>query len=248
MKKWIHVLAVVAIAGAAILGMTSTATEEDAVDTSEIVLIKSLEKSKDASEKEDVILVDFDYIEEFEPQTLYALEGAELFQGAGYDRKLGNIEAGTPIFCYQKTTNGFFYGSSSQQGGFYIAIDAVSERPDSKQKAPRLALSEQNFYDSEGILFVFSSYGEIDSITITNQQTKQQIILRGMGIYDYESYDFVTKDTGRIHVKKVYREGEVIEQIFDVSGAMEMVGIYDDGSQNESWLEMDGVFIEKEYN
>ena len=224
MKKWIHVLAVVAIVGAAIWGMTSTATEEE--------------------KKEDVILVDFDYIEEFEPQTLYALDGAEIFQGAGFDRRLGSLEAGTPVFCYQKTTNGFYYGSASQQGGFYIAIEAVTEEAQSKGKAPKLAKSMQNFYDSEGILFVFSSFGEIEQITITNQQTNQQVILKGMGIYDYESYEFVTKDTGRIHVKKVYRDGETIEQLFDISGATEMVGIYDDGSQSESWLEIDGVFIE----
>lgn len=247
MKKWIHVLAVVAIVGAAILGMTSTATEH-AVDTNETVLTEAVEKGKGILEQEEVILVDFDYIEEFEPQTLYALEGAELFQGAGYDRKLGSLEAGTPVFCYQKTTNGFYYGSASQQGGFYISVEAVTDHPQSKQKAPKLSLREQNFYDSEGILFVFSSFGEIDSITIINQQTKQKIILKGMGIYDYESYDFVTKDTGRIYVKKVYRDGEVIEQLFDITGAMEMVGIYDDGSQGESWLELDGVFIENEYN
>lgn len=228
MKRWIHVLAVVAIVGAAIWGMTSTATEE--------------------KEKEDVILVDFDFIEEFEPLTLYALEGAEIFQGAGYDRKIGSLEAGTPIFCYQKTTNGFYYGSASQQGGFYISEKSVTEKPQNKEKAPKMAESSQNFYDREGILFVFSSFGEIEQITITNQLTKQQIVLRGMGIYDYESYDFVTKDTGRIHVEKVYRDGEVIEQLFDITGAMKMVGIYDDGSQSESWLELDGVFIENEYN
>lgn len=227
MKKWIHVLAVVAIVGAAILGMTSTATEE---------------------KKEDVILVDFDYIEEYEPQTFYALEGAEIFQGAGYDRKIGTLKGGTPVFCYQKTTNGFYYGSTSQQGGFYIAVEAVTEKNQSKEKAPKLAHSSINFYENEGILFVFSSFGEIEQITITNQQTNQQIILKGMGIYDYESYDFVTKGTTRLQVEKVYRDGEVIKQLFDITGAIEMVGIYDDGSQSESWLELDSVFIENEYN
>ena len=117
MKKWIHVLAVVAIVGATIWGMTSTATEKKGT--------------------EDVILVEFDYIEEFEPQTLYALDGAEIFQGAGFERKIGNLEAGTPIFCYQKTTNGFYYGSASQQGGFYISVKAVTDKPQKKEKAPK---------------------------------------------------------------------------------------------------------------
>lgn len=45
MKKWIHVLAVVAIVGAAILGMTSTATEH-AVDTNETVLTEAVERAK----------------------------------------------------------------------------------------------------------------------------------------------------------------------------------------------------------
>lgn len=247
MKRWIHVLAVVAIVLAAIWGMTSTATEDDTVVTKETSVGEAVEKSRFASEKEEVILVEFEYIEEYEPQTLYALEGAEMFQGAGYDRKLGTLEAGTPIFCYQKTTNGFYYGSSSQQGGFYIAVNAVTEKPDSEEQAPLLALSEQNFYDQEGILFIFSSVGEIEQITVTNQQTQQQIILRGMGIYDYESYSFITGDTVGIQVVKLYRDGTVIEQQFDISGAMEMVGIYDDGSQGESWLEMDGVFIANEY-
>lgn len=95
----------------------------------------------------------------------------------------------------------------------------------------------------QGMKFVFTSFGQIQSVVLENVNTKAVIELGPDDVYDYETFDFVDKNSKEIHITKIYIDGEKIEQYFDIGDATEMVGIYDDGSQGESWLEIDGEFI-----
>lgn len=210
-----------------VLGMTSSAAE------------------RDVEQEENIIIVDFDYIDDYEPQTLYALEGAEIFQTACECRMVGNLTQDTPIKCYQKTDNGFYYGTVDGNQTFYIHEAAVCQTCGTYKKAMLVAQgTQENRCDKKkGLRFIFNSYGEIDTVMLENPCTNQKIILRGMGMCDYESYDFITKDTKMIFLKKEYTDGTIVNQEFDVTKAKKAVGIYDDGSFGESWLEIDGEFI-----
>ena len=225
-KYYLHRIAAgVAIVVASIWGMTSSAAECDVKET----------------ENANTVVIDFRYIEDYEPETLYALEGAETFQTADVSRKVGSLKADTKINCYQKTDNGFYYGTVDGNMTFYVSEKAVAQKPGSRKKAELLAKEVPK--SQKGILFVFNSFGEIDTVTLENPETEQKVILRGMGMYDYETCDFVTTDTEKILLQKKYLDGSVIEQEFDISTAKRTVGIYDDGSLGKSWIEIDGEFI-----
>lgn len=229
-KMFLYIAAGAATVVLAVLGMTSSAAE------------------RDVEQEENTIIVDFDYIDDYVPQTLYALDGAEIFQTACECRMVGNLPKDTPIKCYQKTDNGFYYGTADGNQTFYIHERAVCQKAGTHQKAGLVAQNtETDILDNEeGLHFIFNSFGEIDTVMLENPCTNQKVILRGMGMYDYESYDFITKGTKMIFVEKEYLDGTIVKQEFDVTKATKTVGIYDDGSFGESWIEIDGEFIYNE--
>lgn len=95
----------------------------------------------------------------------------------------------------------------------------------------------------QNIRFIFTSFGQVERVVLENVQTAAVIELDADQLFDYESFDFVDEDTKEIRVTKFYMDGEIVEQVFEVDDAKETVGIYDDGVQGESWLELDGEYI-----
>lgn len=229
-KIFLYIAAGAATVVLTVLGMTSSAAE------------------RDVEQKENTIIVDFHYIDDYEPQTLYSLEGAEIFQTACECRMVGILPKDTPIKCYQKTNNGFYYGTTDGNQTFYIHEKAVCHTAGAYRKAELVAQNKEadNPHDENGVHFVFNSFGEIDTVILKNPHTNQKIILRGMGMYDYECYDFITENTETISMEKEYSDGTTVKQEFDVTNAQNAVGIYDDGSFGESWIEIDGEFIYNE--
>lgn len=199
------------------------------------------QNQKSEQDSKEPIVVDYDYIDDYEPCMMYALDGAELFQTADINRKVGELKAGDSIYCYQKTDNGFYYGTTDRNNTYYVHEDAVSESENNKDKAIVLATGEQN--GEEGILFICTSFGELESVALYNPANDMTVILKGMGMYDYESYDFLRPGDSEIEMTKTYLNGQVIEQTFQIESGAKQVGIYDDGSFDQSWIEIDGNFI-----
>jgi len=168
------------------------------------------------------------------------LDGAELFAAADINRKVGELGAGDSIYCYQRTDNGFYYGTTDYNSTYYVHEDAVSASPRSSKKAVRIANEDAA---TEGILFVCSSFGELASVEIHNPSNDMTVLLKGMGMYDYETYELISEGDTTLELVKTYNDGQVIKQTFDIRGATKQVGIYDDGSFDESWLEIDGEFL-----
>lgn len=91
--------------------------------------------------------------------------------------------------------------------------------------------------------FYFSSFGEVEKVILENQIEDIAYILSSDELFGFYTSQFVTRETNTIKVTKVYCNGTEIEQQFDVSSAVRTVGVYDDGIEGKSWLEIDGEFI-----
>lgn len=91
----------------------------------------------------------------------------------------------------------------------------------------------------KGLWFVYTSFGAIDHVELVNVDTGDVITLNSDEIFDFETFDFIDTATKTIEVTKFYTDGTVIKQDFEIYGAKEIIGIYDDGTTGESWLEVD---------
>lgn len=94
-----------------------------------------------------------------------------------------------------------------------------------------------------GIWFVFTSFGEIEQVEITNVTNGASLVLKQDELFDYETKDFIHDENSSIVLVKKYLDGTVINQRFDIEGVKSIVGIYDDGTVGESWMEIDEKYI-----
>lgn len=94
-----------------------------------------------------------------------------------------------------------------------------------------------------GIWFVFTSFGEIEQVEITNVTNGASLVLKQDELFDFETKDFIRDENSSIVLVKKYLDGTVINQRFDIEGVKSIVGIYDDGTVGESWMEIDEKYI-----
>lgn len=90
-----------------------------------------------------------------------------------------------------------------------------------------------------GIWFVFTSFGEIEKVELINETSGKKIVLSQDELFDFETMEFIDESTRSVKLVKSYTDGTTIEQLFNVEGATAIVGIYDDGTVGESWMEID---------
>lgn len=188
-------------------------------------------------------LVSFEFEEDFQPIEVYTLPGAQCFSNADANRYEYDFCTNQMLSCLQRTTNGFYCAVTQDDKVCYVLEGAVSEKPDTKKKAPVLTI-ECKDKTKGGILFVYTSFdSDLDYVLITDAESGNQIVLKGMACIDYQNTSFLTDASDELSVSKVYQDGSSIEQTFHFMSGKRMVGIYDDGSHEKSWIEIDGEFI-----
>ena len=225
MKKLVHVLVVAVLFVVTAWNMTASAAEQT------------------VDEGEKTVVVDFDFVEDFAPIEVYALEGAECFAYADISRYQDDFALNQELSCIQKTTNGFYCVVTEKGEICYVLQDAVSIVPGVKQKAVKSA-KNNCVDDKSSILFIYTSFDtDIEQIEITDVASGKQIILKGMACIDYQNSSFLTEESNVVTVSKKYMDGSALNQTFELRQGNKVVGIYDDGSNSKSWLEIDGEFI-----
>lgn len=225
MKRVLSVFAVAGIIGLTSWNMTASATEQ----------FESVE--------ENVTVVSFDFEENFEPVDVYTLKGAQCFSYADGSRYEYDFRTDEKLYCLQKTTNGFYCVVTQDGDVCYVLQDAVSATSDEMKDASLIEVKPYEM-NCETILFVFSSFDtDLEQIVITDITTGKQIVLKGMACIDYQNPAFLTTYSQKVSVTKSYLDGTVIDQTFSLREGNRMVGIFDDGSKDESWIEIDGEYI-----
>lgn len=224
MKKLLHVLVVAVLFVVTAWNMTASAAEQT------------------VNEVEKTTVVEFDFVENFAPIEVYALEGAECFAYADTGRYQKDFALNQQLSCIQKTTNGFYCVVTEKSETCYVLQDAVSLVPGVKQKAVKSA--KNNCVEEKSILFIYTSFDtNIGQVEITDVASGKQIILKGMACIDYQNTSFLTEASRVITVSKKYLDGSALNQTFELRQGNKVVGIYDDGSNSKSWLEIDGECI-----